>query len=139
MPPTLVSRPGRPGHCEIKDLSVPRMLQTPGDASVGEKRGSIKQGRRHATKRFTARPRSGRVTSTHTHSQFARRYKYRLNRFEFFVDDATCPRDETSNHHQHAFKFKSKPRLLFTSSLMIIEKTRDASNECPTYCKLAFA
>ena len=62
------SRPGRTEHCEIKDLSVPRMLQTPGDASVGEKRGSIKQGRRHATKRFTARPRSGRVTSTHTHT-----------------------------------------------------------------------
>ena len=52
MPPTLVSRPGRPGHCEIRDVSVPRMLQTPGDVSVGEQHGSIKQGRRHAAKRF---------------------------------------------------------------------------------------
>ena len=138
MPPTLVSRPGRPRHCEIKDLSVPRMLQTPGDASVSEKRGSIKQGRRHATKRFTARPRSGRVTSTHTHNSPVA-INTDLIGSSFVVDEATCPRDETSNHHQHAFKFKSKPRLLFTSSLMIIEKTRDASNECPTYCKLAFA
>ena len=52
MPPTWVSRPGRPGHCEIKDLSVPRMLQTLGDDSVGKLHGSIKQGRRHAAKRF---------------------------------------------------------------------------------------
>ena len=54
MPPTLVSRPGRPGHYENKDLSVPRMLETLGDASVGELHGSVKQGRRHAAKRFSS-------------------------------------------------------------------------------------
>ena len=35
------------GHRKIKDLSVPRMLRTPGDASVWEQHGSIKRDRRH--------------------------------------------------------------------------------------------
>ena len=72
------------------------MTQTPGDASVGEWHGSIKRGRRHAAKRFTARPRSGRVTNTHTHTNYSPvAINTKFNRFA--VSLRTCTPE--TNHH----------------------------------------
>ena len=46
------------------------MLQTPGDASVGELHGSIKQGRRHAAKRFYSEA-AKQPSNQYTHTELS--------------------------------------------------------------------
>ena len=123
MPPTLFSRPGRPGHGEIKDLLVPAfsrhlvMLLLVNSTGLFNRVGGMPRSA------FTSRPRSGRVTSTHTNTENSPvAINTELNRFEFLLISTRRKHDSSITY---VLELQSTPDLLKSISDLTI--TRNAS------------